>query len=235
MHIPDGILPATVCVAGYALTAGATAYSLRKINEREDPQEGVPKAALLATAFFVASWIHIPVPPTSVHLLLVGLMGVVLGYYAFPAILVGLFFQAVMFQHGGLSTLGVNAMLFGIPALLAYHLFRLHRAVGKGANRSGVVGLFGFLAGFTGVALATLLAVGVLLPSIPAYLDVGAERAAILTIVLAHVPLMFIEGLLTAFVVVFLQRVKPEILEEEVCAKAASDTSEDAVPAIAKG
>jgi len=235
MHIPDGILPATVCVAGYALTTGATAYSLRKIEEREDPLEGIPKAALLAAVFFVASWIHIPVPPTSVHLLLIGLMGVVLGYYAFPAILVGLFFQAVMFQHGGLSTLGVNAMLFGIPALVAYHLFRLHRVVGKGANRPGVIGLFGFVAGFTGVALAALLTVGVLLPSIPTYLDVGAERTAILAIVLAHVPLMFIEGILTAFVVIFLQRVKPEVLEERVCAKTVTDISDSSVSAVAKG
>jgi cobalt/nickel transport system permease protein len=235
VHIPDGILPAAVCVAGYALTTGATAYSLRKINEREDPLEGVPKAALLAAVFFVASWIHIPVPPTSVHLVLIGLMGVVLGYYAFPAILIGLFFQAVMFQHGGLSTLGVNAMLFGVPALVAYQLFRLHKVVGKGANRPGVIGLFGFVAGFTGVALAALLTVGALLPGIPTYLDVGAERAAILAIVLVHVPLMFIEGIMTAFVVIFLQRVKPEVLEEMVRDKTATDISEHSVSVAAKG
>ena len=235
MHIPDGILPATVCVAGYALTTGATSYSLRKINEREDPLEGVPKAALLAAVFFVASWIHVPVPPTSVHLMLIGLMGVVLGYYAFPAILIGLFFQAVMFQHGGLSTLGVNAMLFGVPALVAYQLFRLHTAVGKGANRPGIIGVFGFVAGFTGVAFAALLTVGVLLSGIPTYLDVGAERAAILAIVLVHVPLMFIEGIMTAFVVIFLQRVKPEVLEERVWDKTAADISEHSVSVAVKG
>ena len=232
MHIPDGILPTTVCVAGYALTAGVTAYSLREVDQKEDPQEGIPKAALLTAAFFVASWIHIPVPPTSVHLLLVGLMGVVLGYYAFPAILIGLFFQAVMFQHGGLTTLGVNTMLFGIPALVAYHLFRLHKMVGKGSTRPGALGLFGFMAGFVGVALTVLMAIGMLLPSVPTYLDVGAERAAILTLTLAHVPLMFIEGFLTAFVVTFLQRVKPEVLEEEVRPEPAQKSH---VPLTAEG
>ena len=85
MHIPDGILPVTVCAAGYAATAAATWYSLRKINEQENPQASVPKAAMLTAAFFVASWIHIPIPPTSVHLVLNGLLGVLLGYYAFPA------------------------------------------------------------------------------------------------------------------------------------------------------
>jgi cobalt/nickel transport system permease protein len=233
MHIPDGILPATVCAAGYALTAGATAYSLRKIDQKEDPQEGVPKAALLTAAFFVASWIHIPIPPTSVHLLLIGLMGVVLGYYAFPAILIGLFFQAVMFQHGGLSTLGVNTLVFGIPALVSYHTFRLGKRIGKGHPRPGIIGLFGFIAGFAGVGLAAGLAIGVLLPSIPSYLDVGAEQAAILAIGISHVPLMIVEGVLTAFVVTFLQRVKPEVLENGGSPTAIPNRSESIVSVTA--
>ncbi len=40
MHIPDGILPASVSVVGYVTAGAATWYSLRKINQREDPQEG---------------------------------------------------------------------------------------------------------------------------------------------------------------------------------------------------
>jgi cobalt/nickel transport system permease protein len=212
MHIPDGILPAAVSAAGYATTAGATWYSIRKINERENPQESVPKAALLTAAFFVASWIHIPVPPTSVHLVLNGLLGVVLGYYAFPAILIGLFFQAVMFQHGGLTTLGVNATMMGLPALLAYFIFRLRNRLNLNDNRLWT-GIFGFLGGALGLGIAALLSFTILITTIPATIDAAAERASITTLTLAHVPLILIEGLFTALVVVFLQRVKPELLE----------------------
>jgi cobalt/nickel transport system permease protein len=211
MHIPDGILPAAVSVAGYATTGAATWYSLRKINQKENPQESIPKASLLTAAFFVASWIHIPVPPTSVHLVLNGLLGAVLGYYAFPAILIGLFFQAVMFQHGGLTTLGVNATMMGLPALLAYYLFKLRNVFGK-ENRVWT-GVFGFLAGSGGLGLAALIALVLLITTIPAHLDVQAERVSIYALSLAHVPLMVIEGIFTALVVLFLQRVKPEILE----------------------
>ena len=233
MHIPDGVLPATVCIAGYAVTAAGTAYSLRQIGKKADPRESLPKASLFTAAFFVASWIHIPVPPTSVHLLLVGLMGAVLGYYAFPAILIGLFFQAVMFQHGGLTTLGVNTMMFGIPALAAYQIFRLHKAIAKNHFQPGVFGFFGFLAGFLGVLMVVLIAVAILLPSIPAYMDAAAERTAILAIALAHVPIMFIEGLLTAGVVTFLWRVKPEVLEEDV--RPDDPTPQQSIPAVAEG
>ena len=211
MHIPDGILPATVCVGGYATAGAATWYSLRKIGQKENPREGIPKASLLTAAFFVASWIHIPMPPTSVHLVLNGLLGAVLGYYAFPAILIGLFFQAVMFQHGGLTTLGVNATMMGVPALLAYHLFRLRQAFGKDSRVW--TGLFGFLAGAGGLGLAALISFTLLITTIPAHLDVEAERASIYALTLAHVPLMVIEGIFTALVVLFLQRVKPELLE----------------------
>ena len=212
MHIPDGILPAAVCAAGYATTGAATWVSLRKINQQEDPRAGIPKASLLTSAFFVASWIHIPVPPTSAHLVLNGLLGAALGYYAFPAILIGLFFQAVMFQHGGLTTLGVNAAMMGVPALLSYYIFRLRGLVNQ-ENRVWTA-VFGFVAGAVGLGIAALIAMVLLITTIPAHLDVEAERASIYALTAAHVPLMLIEGLFTALVVLFLQRVKPELLEQ---------------------
>jgi cobalt/nickel transport system permease protein len=211
MHIPDGILPASVSVAGYAVTGAATYYSLRKIESAENPEEGIPKASLLTAAFFVASWIHIPIPPTSVHLVLNGLLGVVLGYYAFPAILIGLFFQAVMFQHGGLSTLGVNATMMGLPALLAFALFRSRRFLRRESRF--LTGLFAFLSGGLGLGLAALIALTLLITTVPAQIDAATERASLIALTAAHIPLMVLEGFFTALIVLFLQRVKPELLE----------------------
>ncbi len=211
MHLPDGILPAPVAIAGYAATGLATWYSLRQINQSPNPQAQVPKASLLTAAFFVASWIHVPVPPTSVHLILNGLLGTVLGYFAFPAILIGLFFQAIMFQHGGLSTLGVNAVMMGIPAILAYHIFQL-RHLFKHSNRI-LLAIFGFLAGAIGLGLAALVFFVLLMTNLPTNLDTVLERQAIYGLTLAHIPLMLIEGLFTALLVLFFYQVKPELLE----------------------
>ena len=98
MHVPDGILPPLIYGGGYAITVGATAIALRKINQQEDPRAEIPKAALLTAAFFVVSSLLIPMPPplNSVHLVLTGLMGVMLGWYAFPSILVGLILQFIV-------------------------------------------------------------------------------------------------------------------------------------------
>ena len=79
MHVPDGMLPLPVTLAGYAASAALVGFCIYKIKQRGDPRDDIPKAALLAAAFFSASLIQIPIPPASVHLVLGGLLGAVLG------------------------------------------------------------------------------------------------------------------------------------------------------------
>jgi len=214
MHIPDGILPAQVCAAGYAIAVPVAWYSLRKINRQSDPTSGIPKASLLTAAFFVASSIHIPIPPASVHLVFNGLLGAVLGYYAFPAILVGLFFQAVMLGHGGLTTLGVDAVMMGVPALLAYRIFTLRHWLRQSLSDRLSDGLCGFLAGAIGLGLAALIFFALIITTMPAGFDSLMERRAIYGLTVAHIPLALIEGSFTAMLVLFLQRTKPEMLQD---------------------
>lgn len=214
MHIPDGILSASAAAGGYAAAGGLTWLSLRGIKKRYiNPRNGIPKAALLTAAFFAASLIHIPIPPVSVHLVLSGLMGIMLGWFAFPAILIGLLLQAVMFQHGGLTTLGVNACLMGIPALLAASIFRLRHLFGK--LRPLPNAILAFIAAFLAVALGALMTALLLIYAIPAYIDTSAERTAVIALSLAYLPVALIEGVFTAMVVLFLLKVQPDLLENE--------------------
>ena len=153
MHISEGILPAQLSISGYGFTSLITWYSLRKINRLPNPQASIPKASLLTAAFFVASSIHIPMPIGSVHLVLNGLLGAVLGYYAFPAILIGLFFQGIMFGHGGLTTLGINAIIMGIPAILAHQIFQLRHILGNKIKENLSMKIFGFIANLSTITV----------------------------------------------------------------------------------
>jgi cobalt/nickel transport system permease protein len=211
MHISDGYLPASTCIGGYALTGLVTWYSLRQIKREKDPTESIPKASLLAAAFFASSSLTIPLPPSSVHPLLNGLLGIVLGYYAFPAILAGLFFQAAMLSHGGLTTLGINALTAGVPALLAHYLFQLSRPLRL--RNLWLTSAISFIGGAGGVAITVLMLFGLLIANIPADIDAGVERSTIIsTLVIAHITLMLLEGAFTATAVSFLQKTKPELL-----------------------
>ena len=214
MHIPDGLLPPQVCVGGYAITGLATWYSLRQINRRENPSAEVPKAALMTAAFFLASSIHIPIPPASVHLVLNGLLGVVLGYFAFPAILIGLFFQAIMFQHGGLTTLGVNAAMMGGAALLASFIYSLHPIAKKWLGDRWTILSFAFVGGAAGLCFSVLIFLGLVITQIPAGFNAEAERAAIYGLAIAHIPIILLEGFFTAAIMLFFYRVKPELLPD---------------------
>jgi cobalt/nickel transport system permease protein len=211
VHIPDGILSAKVCIGGYGLASVVTWYALQRIQRDPDPSQTIPKASLLTAAFFIASSISIPIPPASVHLVLNGLLGALLGYYAIPAILVGLLFQAIMIGHGGLTTLGVNAVMMGVPAVIAYHGFQLRYPLTRWWKPQTALGIAAFGAGAIGIGLSALIFFALVITSIPTGFDTATERATIYGLTLAHLPLMAIEGSFTTLTVLFLNRVKPEL------------------------
>src|SRR5947209_10992754 len=119
VHISDNVLTAPWCLGGFAV-AGVLFY----LGSRRLQDEEVPRIALLTAAFFIASLIHVRLPPTSVHLLFNGLVGILLGWRACLAIPVGLLLQAIFIQHGGFTTLGINACVMVLPAVLAHYLYR---------------------------------------------------------------------------------------------------------------
>jgi cobalt/nickel transport system permease protein len=124
VHISDNVLATEWWVGGFAVAGLLAALGAWRVRDDE-----IPRVALLTAAFFVASSFHIRVGPTSVHLLLNGLVGVLLGLRAGLAIPVGLLLQYLLLQHGGISTLGVNSCVLTLPALGAWLLFRaLNRA-----------------------------------------------------------------------------------------------------------
>lgn len=128
VHIADGVLSWPVLAAGFALSSLLALLASWRVREEE-----IPRIALLTAAFFVASSIHVKLGPTSVHLLLNGLVGVVLGWRAPLAILIGVSLQALLIPHGGLTTIGVNALVETVPALAAGAMFPSLVALGRGS------------------------------------------------------------------------------------------------------
>ena len=196
MHISEGILSAPVLAGGAVLTTIGTAVGLRKLD-----YDRIMTVSLLSAAFFVASLIHVPVGPGSVHLLLGGLLGLILGWGAFPAIVVALSLQTIFFQYGGMVVLGVNGFNIAAPAVLCGLLLKPWL---RGSRKQQMVA--GFLAGFCAMLLSALLMAVALFLS-----DQGFLHAASLVLI-SHLPVMLIEGVITMFVVTFLLRVQPEIL-----------------------
>jgi cobalt/nickel transport system permease protein len=162
----------------------------------------MPKLAVMTAAFFVASLIHVPFGPTSVHLIIPGLTGALLGPSAFLSIGLGLLLQSLLFQFGGLIALGANTLMMGLPALACGWFFQQFkgRTIVRQAVTGGVAGAVG--TALAAVILALLLASG------------GEDFFGVAKLaLLAHVPVFIIEGLVSAFTIGFLARVKPELLQ----------------------
>ena len=118
MHISEGVLSAPVLVGCGALAAAGVGIGLAKMRE-----EDVVKTAVLSSALFVATLIRVPLGPSAMHLILNGLAGLILGWQVFPAFAVALLLQATLFGFGGISTLGVNVLILGVPGIVCYYLF----------------------------------------------------------------------------------------------------------------
>lgn len=197
-HIPDGILAAPVLIGGAVLAAGGVALALRQIDDR-----AIIRTAILSATFFAGSLISVPVGPSSVHLLLSGLMGVMLGSGAFLSVLVGLVLQALLFGFGGLTTLGVNTVNIALPGVvLGLALGPAIRRTTRPGLRAGLAALVGGLSVLgTGGLVAACLAL-----SSPAYTPVASVLLA------TYLPLALVEAAITAAVVGFLARVEPDAL-----------------------
>ncbi|MCK4361859.1 MAG: cobalt transporter CbiM [Dehalococcoidia bacterium] len=199
MHISDGVLSPQVWVSGYVITGALATYILTKKTDISE----IPKLSVITAAVFVASLIHIPIGPTSVHLVLSGLAGITLGLAAFPAILVALILQAFLFQHGGITTIGINTVNMGLPALAAYGVFL---AVTR-TNIKGKYTIFGGLAGGIAIALGIAL-LSLCLLSTGEYLEYVVPY-----VVVAHLPVVAIEAIVVGAFAGFMLRVRPQLLK----------------------
>jgi len=196
MHISEGILAAPVLIAGGGLAAAGTALGLKAVD-----YDRITHVGILSSAFFVASLIHVNIGPSSTHLVLNGIVGLMLGWAAFPAILVALALQAFLFQYGGITVLGVNTVIMALPAVICHYAFSplLFKS-----NRIAMVG--SFACGFGSVLLAALILGICLIFTQESFWRVSA------LIVTANLPVMIIEGIVTAFCVAFIKKVNPVML-----------------------
>ncbi len=198
MHISEGVLSGPVLLSGAAIALVGTGIGLKKID-----YDRIVHVAILASAFFVASLIHVNIGPVSAHLILNGIVGLLLGFAAFPAILTALLLQSILFQYGGLTALGVNLLIMAVPAVTCHYLFL--PLLGKSRKLTFVSG---FLSGMVSIMLSALIVGSALWFTNKEFFE------TISVIIGAHIPVMIIEGIITGFCVSFLVKVYPEILPE---------------------
>ncbi len=190
MHIADGIIDARIAIAANAVAVAAIYVSGRKTTIEEIPKMGITGAAL-----FVASLVHIPFAGTSVHPGLYGLVGIILGKRAFPVIFTVVLFQSMIFQHGGLLSVGINSINMGAGAFAAWLIWR---------QQALPEYLRAVFAGFIGIIIPVLL--------MATEFQLSGYGRGILYLFSIYILAAVVEGVVTLSVVKFFRRIKSDIL-----------------------
>ncbi len=129
------------------------------------------------------------------HLGLYGLLGILLGRRAFPVLFASLLFQSLLFQHGGLLSLGLNALNMGCGAVAGWAIWRIG-AVPQTPRAAA--------AGFLGALLPAFL--------LAAEFELAAYGRGFYVIASAYAAVALVEAAATAAIITFLGKTKPEIL-----------------------
>lgn len=196
MHISDGVLSLEATVVVSAISVIALAKAIKELKN-----DDISITAVASAMFFIASFIHIPFGVTQIHLILLGVIGILISWSSFVAIFVALLLQALLLGYGGIASLGVNLFIMAMPAVIIYYLYNMSFV--KNLNDK----IKFFLVGFLGTFFATLFLTLILYFSKEEYNYVAYSIFGV------NIITMVIEGIVSMFLLLFIKKVYPKILK----------------------
>ena len=210
MHMADALISPVVGGTFWVASAAGIAFSARKLKESSE-ENRIPLMGVLAAFIFAAQMINFTIPGTgsSGHLgggmILAILLGPWAGFLAMASVLT---VQALFFADGGLLALGCNIFNLGVPTCFIAYPLIYRPLIGKnpGANRTLIVAL---LAAVVGLQLG---AFGVVLETTFSGIAELPFRTFVLTMLPIHLGIGIVEGLVTAAVVSFVYKARPDFI-----------------------
>jgi cobalt/nickel transport system permease protein len=215
MHMVDALLSPAVGGAMSAVSAAAVAYSAVKIKKDELGEKKLPVMAVSGAFVFAAQMINFTIPGTgsSGHIgggiLLASMLG---GFPALLTLAAVLIIQCLFFADGGLLALGSNIFNIGvIPCLLIYPLiFRPILRKGYSYKRIAVASILSVVVGLQ------LGAFGVVLETLASGVTKLPFGTFLVLMQPIHLAIGLVEGIVTAAILSFVYKMRPEILESAV-------------------
>jgi cobalt/nickel transport system permease protein len=234
MHMADSLISPVVGGVMWAATAGVAAYGVKKVNDEADERK-IPLMGVLGAFVFAAQMINFSIPGTgsSGHLgggmLLTILLGPYAGFLTIASVLV---VQALFFADGGLLALGCNIFNLGFfPAFIAYPLiFRsmTGRSLADGKLTAGRVLPAAMLASIVGLQLG---AFGVVMETLLSGITELSFSRFVLLMQPIHLAIGVVEGFVTAGVVTYVLKAKPEVLKAATAVPSGNSPAGDMTPA----
>ncbi|HNT97758.1 MAG TPA: energy-coupling factor ABC transporter permease [Elusimicrobiales bacterium] len=210
MHMADALLSPAVGGTMWTVSGGLLAYSAEKVREEADDRK-VPLMGVLGAFIFAAQMINFTIPATgsSGHMGGGMILAILLGpWSAFLVMASVLTVQALFFADGGLLALGCNIFNLGFfTCFVAYPLI-YKKIAGDSLNGRRIM-LGATLAGIVGLQLG---AFGVVVQTLASGISELPFKTFVMLMQPIHLAIGLVEGLVTAGVVSFILKARPEIL-----------------------
>ena len=208
MHIPDGFLNLPTAAVTYVASGAGISYAIKEANQKLR-EKHVPLLGVMAAFIFAAQMLNFPIAGgTSGHLIGGALAAILLGPWAGVLVMACvLIVQSLVFQDGGLLTLGANVFNMGVIASFSgYYVYRGITALMGEYRKVRLVS--GFAAGWVSVFLA----------SIACALELAVSGTSPLVIALpamagVHALIGIGEGLITSAALSFVMAARRDLLE----------------------
>ncbi|HEY9062546.1 MAG TPA: energy-coupling factor ABC transporter permease [Pseudobacteroides sp.] len=212
MHMADALISPLVGGAMVAATTGATAYSIKKVQNDMDEKK-IPLMGVMGAFIFAVQMINFSIPGTgsSGHLGGGLLLAIMLGPYGgFLTMASILLIQALLFGDGGLLAYGCNVFNLGFyTCFIAYPL--IYKAFVKKRVSPGTIMAGSLVSSIVGLQFGALSVVFQTFLSGKTELPIGTFIMFMQPI---HLAIGIIEGVVTAAVVTFIWNSRPEILDK---------------------
>jgi cobalt/nickel transport system permease protein len=210
IHLPDGAFSIVWVITWFAASLalmGVLIWGYRRNSNFSINKLSV--ASILTALAFAIFQIEIPLFG-GVHLNLTPLLGIILGPVlgCSAALIVNIFSAAL--GHGGWSMIGANFLINSVEVIVGYYLFiALSRLIKSRFSQAGISTVCALTAG-------NLVMVGIIAVSgIQGSALTSLEIQNLIPFVIINFALAVVEGVITAFVVAYVARIKPELLQIE--------------------
>jgi len=213
MHLSEGILPMKWAVIWYLVALPFVAYGIYRVKNLSKEDITIkPMLGMMGAAVFIISCMPVPVPTagTCSHPCGTGMAAILIGPVLSTFVAsIALLIQALFLAHGGITTWGADIVSMGIVgSFSAYLTFKGLRKTGLGlvpaAFAAGVISDWATYA-TTSFELASAL------QGKESFLNLFST--ILIAFIPTQLPLGILEGAMTAGMVAFVMKRRPEILE----------------------
>lgn len=210
MHMADALVVPAVAGTMYVCSAAAATYSVKKVRLESEPKK-IPVMGVMGAFVFAAQMINFTIPGTgsSGHLCGGMLLSALLGPYAGFITMIGvLLIQCLLFADGGILALGCNIWNMAFYGCFIGALLIWKPMMSKGMSKVKII-----VASIVGCMVTLQLgAFSVTLETAISGITELPFGTFVATMQPIHLAIGFVEGLITAAVLIFVYEARPELL-----------------------